>query len=106
MQAAWRRRMILELLCVRRHMKVGELAKRFDVSSRTIYNDIEKLSLVYPIYTTSGRGSGGVHLMDEYTPAQHRLTEKQVDLLERILPTLSAEDQYVAESILQDFAPV
>ena len=29
MQAAWRRRMILELLCVRRHMKVGELAKRF-----------------------------------------------------------------------------
>ena len=106
MQAAWRRRMILELLCVRRHMKVGELAKRFDVSSRTIYNDIEKLSLVYPIYTTSGRGSGGVHLMDEYTPAQHRLTEKQVDLLEQILPTLSAEDQYVAESILQDFAPV
>lgn len=64
-----RRRKILELLCVRRHIKIGELAKRFDVTSRTIYSDIEKLSLAYPIYTTSGRGSGGVHLMDEYTPA-------------------------------------
>lgn len=106
MQAAWRRRMILELLCARRYMKVGELAKRFDVSSRTIYNDIEKLSLVYPIYTTSGRGSGGVHLLDEYNPAQHRLTTQQIDFLERMLPTLSAEDQYIAESILQDFAPV
>ena len=44
MQAAWRRRKILELLCVRRHIKIGELAKRFDVTSRTIYSDIEKLS--------------------------------------------------------------
>ena len=78
MQAAWRRRRILELLCVRRHIKIGELA----------------------------RGSGGVHLMDEYTPAQHRLTAKQIDFLERIIPTLSVEDQFIAESILQDFASI
>mgnify|MGYP000598912035 CR=1 FL=1 len=98
MQAAWRRRKILELLCVRRHIKIGELAKRFDVTSRTIYSDIEKLSLAYPIYTTSGRGSGGVHLMDDYTPAQHRLTA--------IIPTLPVEDQFIAESILQNFASI
>ena len=106
MQAAWRRRKILELLCVRRHIKIGELAQRFDVTSRTIYSDIEKLSLAYPIYTTSGRGSGGVHLMDDYTPAQHRLTAKQIDFLERIIPTLPVEDQFIAESILQNFASI
>lgn len=77
-----------------------------DVTSRTIYSDIEKLSLAYPIYTTSGRGSGGVHLMDEYTPAQHRLTAKQIDFLERIIPTLPVEDQFIAESILQNFASI
>ena len=98
MQAAWRRRKILELLCVRRHIKIGELAQR--------YSDIEKLSLAYPIYTTSGRGSGGVHLMDDYTPAQHRLTAKQIDFLERIIPTLPVEDQFIAESILQNFASI
>ena len=94
MQAAWRRRKILELLCVRRHIKIGELAKRFDVTSRTIYSDIEKLSLAYPIY------------MDDYTPAQHRLTAKQIDFLERIIPTLPVEDQFIAESILQNFASI
>lgn len=99
-----RRRMILELLCARRNIKVNELANRFGVTARTIYNDIEKLSLAYPIYTTCGQGTGGVHLLDEYTPSQHRLTAKQITFLERLLPKLSEKDQFIAESILQDFA--
>lgn len=46
-----RREAILKVLCQRRQDKIDNLAFEFGVSVRTIKNDIEELSLAYPIET-------------------------------------------------------
>lgn len=44
----------------------SELAKRFEVSTRTIYRDVDALSAAgIPIYAETGR-SGGIHLMEGF----------------------------------------
>lgn len=43
-----------------------ELAKRFEVSTRTIYRDIDALSGAgIPVYTEAGRG-GGIRLLNDF----------------------------------------
>ena len=58
-----RREAILKVLCQRRQDKIDNLAFEFGVSVRTIKNDIEELSLAYPIETVRGRYGGGVILL-------------------------------------------
>ena len=48
-----RREAILKVLCQRRQDKIDNLAFEFGVSVRTIKNDIEELSLAYPIRNSS-----------------------------------------------------
>lgn len=55
---AERRQLILEALCDRRRDTVENLATEFDVSHRTIRNDILVLSCSYPVYTVQGNGGG------------------------------------------------
>lgn len=61
-----RREAILKVLCQRRQDKIDNLAFEFGVSVRTIKNDIEELSLAYPIETVRGRYGGGVKVADGY----------------------------------------
>lgn len=106
MLAGWRRHMIMEKLRTRRHVRIGELAEMFQVSERTIRADIVRLASIYPIYTTQGRGTGGVHIVDTYASEPHQLTDVQAHFLEKMIPKLKPEDQEIAESILLDFAPL
>ena len=44
----------------------GELAQRFEVSVRTIYRDIEALSMAgIPVYTKKGK-NGGISLTEQF----------------------------------------
>ena len=44
-----------------------ELAKKFEVSVRTIYRDIDVISSAgIPIYVTTGR-NGGIQILENYT---------------------------------------
>lgn len=44
----------------------GELAERFEVSTRTIYRDVEVLSMAgIPVYTTKGK-NGGISLTEQF----------------------------------------
>ena len=104
MLAGWRRHMIMEKLRARRHVRIGELAASFQVSERTIRNDIVRLASIYPIYTRQGRGTGCVQIMDTYASEPRRLTDTQAHFLEGIIPQLKPDDQEIAESILLDFA--
>lgn len=55
-----------------------ELAKRFEVSVRTIYRDIDMLSGAgIPIYTTTGHG-GGIHLFDNFVLKKSLLSEQEM----------------------------
>lgn len=58
-------------------MTAGELAERLEVSTRTIYRDVDALSQAgVPVYATQGRG-GGVALMEHYTLDRAAFTEEE-----------------------------
>ena len=58
---------IIYLLLDKGQMTASELANHFEVSVRTIYRDIDRLSVSgVPIYTNVGK-NGGIALMDGYT---------------------------------------
>ena len=54
------------ILLSRKHVTAKELAERFQVSVRTIYRDVDALSLAgVPVYANKGR-NGGIFLDDSY----------------------------------------
>ena len=59
------------------HATAPELAKKLEVSVRTIYRDIEALSEAgIPVYAETGRG-GGIHLMSDFVLGKAMLSEKE-----------------------------
>jgi predicted DNA-binding transcriptional regulator YafY len=89
---------ILTLLKSKRVLTSTELAKKYDVSVRTIYRDIRKLEEAgVPVVTIEGRGYS---LMDGYSVAPVQFTEKQANAL------ITAEhliNQTKDESFVEDF---
>ncbi len=55
----------------------GELAKRFEVSPRTIYRDIDALSLAgVSVYASKGKG-GGISLLQDFVLDKSLLSETE-----------------------------
>lgn len=68
---------ILLLLLEEKKITAPELARRFEVSVRTIYRDIDRLSAAgIPVYATAGK-HGGLHLMDNYVMDKSLLSEEE-----------------------------
>lgn len=64
------------ILLSRKQVTAKELAERFQVSVRTIYRDVDALSLAgVPVYANKGR-NGGIFLDDSYQ-VSHALIEKE-----------------------------
>ena len=99
-----RRQEIMETLCHRRQETMANLAFEFGVSLCTIRNDIDRLSLSYPLETVRGRYGGGVRVMDGYHMHRKYLKPEQRDLLVRLRASLSGKDLVIMNSIMQDFA--
>ena len=99
-----RRQEIMETLCHRRQETMANLAFEFGVSVRTIRNDIDCLSLSYPLETIRGRYGGGVRVMDGFYMNRKYLKPEQRDLLVRLSQNLSGKDLAVMNGILQEFA--
>lgn len=67
-----------------------ELAKKFEVSVRTIYRDIDMLSGAgIPVYTTTGHG-GGIHLFDNFVLKKSLLSEQEMQDILISVQSLSA----------------
>ena len=98
-----RRMRIIEKLCKRRFDTMLNLSIEFNVTKRTIENDIAALSLEYPIYTVSGN-RGGVHVVEGYYLNKKYLSNKQVKILVEISVTLKGERLKILKTILRDFA--
>lgn len=65
------------LLLNQKSMTAGELAAHFEVSSRTIYRDVELLSSAgIPIYMTKGKG-GGISLLPDFVLNKAVLTDAE-----------------------------
>jgi predicted DNA-binding transcriptional regulator YafY len=88
---------ILMLLQARGRMTAQTLAEELEVSERTIYRDVDALSLAgAPIYCESGPG-GGIGLLDEYRTSLTGLTDGEVRALFAVslpdaLPALAVRD--------------
>jgi predicted DNA-binding transcriptional regulator YafY len=70
---------ILYLLVEKRAVTAGELARRLEVSERTIYRDVDALSAAgIPVYAQKGKG-GGIRLMDQFVLDRALLSGEQQD---------------------------
>lgn len=83
MNTADRRAEIINILLVRRRITAKELADEFNVTVRTIQNDIQALSLGFPIYTKQG-GDGGIFVGENYKPYMNTLTPLELKVLGRV----------------------
>ena len=72
---------ILSILLQEEKMTAPELAKKFEVSRRTINRDIEDLCKAgIPILTSQGSG-GGISIMDGYKMDRTVLTSKDMQMI-------------------------
>lgn len=85
MGTAERRTEIIRILCRRRHETIANLAKEFNVSTRTVLRDIEILSITEPIYTQCGRYGGGVYIDNNYYMNRMFMTDEELLLLHKLL---------------------
>ena len=97
-----RRQRIIEILNMRRSEKIENLAFEFDVTRRTIENDIQVLSCSYPIDTKTGP-TGCVDVQDGFDLYERYLTAKQFEVLEELKGVATGEQAKVLETILRSF---
>lgn len=75
------------MLLEKPQMKAKALADFFEVSERTIYRDIDKLTMAgIPIYTNQGR-NGGISILPDYVLDKSVLT---IDEKKKIMESLNA----------------
>jgi predicted DNA-binding transcriptional regulator YafY len=68
---------IVHILLNKGHVTAKELAEKFEVSSRTIYRDIDTLSMAgIPIYTDRGSG-GGISILDNFVLNKTVISEEE-----------------------------
>jgi predicted DNA-binding transcriptional regulator YafY len=83
---------MIMILLQRELVSATELAKIFEVTTRTIYRDVETLSMAnIPIFTIPGR-NGGIGLMPTYKVDKKLLTSKD---LQNILTALHSVEQLI-----------
>ena len=99
-----RRQKILETLKIYKHETIKNLSFKFGVSRITILRDIAELSIDYPIYTVSGRYGGGIYILDDKVVGRQKImSDKQIELLLKLLPTLNSADAEIMKNIINSF---
>ena len=90
---------IIYILMNKGTVTAGELAKRFEVSTRTIYRDIEALSIAgIPVYCKKGK-NGGISLTEEFVLNKMLITkEEQQEILAALIGLKETE---VSENVAE-----
>lgn len=71
---------------------VPELAEKFEVCIRTIYEDLYAIIAIdIPIYATQGKG-GGISLLEYYVLEKSPLAEKEKEQIPMALQGMAAND--------------
>ncbi|MDR0898148.1 MAG: YafY family transcriptional regulator [Oscillospiraceae bacterium] len=95
---------IVYILLQKRRVTAGELAERFGVSVRTIYRDVEKLSMAgVPVYALQGL-KGGLAISDSYVLSKSLLTDAEQAEILVALKSLSATGHADAGALLSRLA--
>lgn len=102
MNAAERRSEIIDFIYEEHGTTSSRLAVYFGVSRRTIINDIQWLSLYYPIYIVYGR-NGGIFLTEGYDSKKKYLTDEQTEVLKGIIPKHEGTEADLLKYILKTY---
>lgn len=89
---------------VRRRITAKELAEEFNVTVRTIQNDIQALSLGFPIYTRQG-GDGGIFVGDNYKPYMNTLTPLELKVLHEMYGLADGIHKKVLFQLIRKYGP-
>lgn len=77
-----------------------ELAEKFEVSTRTIYRDLDAISAAgIPIYTTQGKG-GGISLLENYVLDKSLFSEKEKEQILMALQGITSVEGVNADELL------
>lgn len=91
---------IIYILMNKGTVTAKELAERFEVSVRTIYRDIDVLSMAgIPVYTTKGR-NGGIHLTEQFVLNKMLVSKKEQQQILAALASLRETGAHEEEKIL------
>ncbi|MGN0357846.1 MAG: helix-turn-helix transcriptional regulator [Candidatus Fimousia sp.] len=104
MNTADRRVEIISILLVRRHVTAKELADEFHVTVRTIQNDIQALSLGFPIYTKQG-SDGGIFMGENYKPYMNTLTPLELKALKEMYELADGIHRKILFQIIRKYGP-
>lgn len=92
MSVVTRQFQMVYLLLEKGRMTAGELARRLEVSPRTVLRDVDALSAAgVPVYTTQGTG-GGVALLDGYVLDRAAFTDEEQRQLLLALQSLPGQE--------------
>lgn len=81
---------IINILMDKKSVTASELSKRLEVSIRTIYRDIDALTIAgIPVYATQGKG-GGIALLDSYVLRRSLLSKEEQSNILLALKSVSA----------------
>ena len=104
MNTADRRAEIINILIVRRRITAKELADEFNVTVRTIQNDIQALSLGFPIYMKQG-GDGGIFVGENYKPYMNTLTHLELKVLQEMYELAEGIHKKVLFQVICKYGP-
>lgn len=91
---------IIYILMNKGTVTAGELAERFEVSVRTIYRDIDTLSMAgIPVYTSKGR-NGGISLTEQFVLDKMLVSKKEQQQILAALASLQETGAHEEEEIL------
>ena len=97
---------IVYILLQKKKVTAKELADRFEVSTRTIYRDIETLSAAnIPIYSSKGK-DGGIGILDEYVLNKAILSEEEQKQILFALQSLNKVAGQEEEDILNKLSTI
>lgn len=92
---------IIYILMNKGTVTAKELSERFEVSVRTIYRDIDVLSMAgIPVYTTKGR-NGGIHLTEQFVLNKMLVSKKEQQQILAALASLRETGAHEEEEILE-----
>jgi len=97
---------IIYLLLNKERVTAKELAERFGVSSRTIYRDIDTISLAgIPVYTEKGKG-GGIGLLPDFVLSKSVFSEQEQNEILSMLHGLAQIQSGDSALVLQKLSAV
>ena len=97
---------IVTILLNRETVTAKELADRFEVSTRTVYRDIEVLSSAgVPVYCNKGNG-GGISLLEDYTLNKTLLSKSESEGLILAIKAMGATSYPEADAILNKIGSI